>query len=99
MRTVIVRGGFLTACEERGVRFVGTTQDVTGRTGYEERLSHLGNQDSLTGLFNRRRFAEELSRELAVARRSGSAGAVVIVDLDRFKEVNDSLGHLAGDML
>jgi diguanylate cyclase (GGDEF)-like protein len=78
---------------------VGTTQDVTGRPGYEERLWHLANQDSLTGLFNRRRFAEELSRELAVARRSGAEGALVILDLDRFKEVNDSLGHAAGDAL
>ena len=101
VRTVIVRGGFLTgvADDERGARLVGTTQDVTGRTGYEERLWHLANQDSLTGLFNRRRFAEELSREVAVARRSGAEGAVVILDLDRFKEVNDSLGHLAGDMV
>ena len=101
VRTVIVRGGFLTgaADDERGARLVGTTQDVTGRTGYEERLWHLANQDSLTGLFNRRRFAEELSREVAVARRSGAEGAVLILDLDRFKEVNDSLGHLAGDMV
>ncbi len=99
VRTVIVRGGFLTGVDERGARLVGTTQDVTGRTGYEERLWHLANQDSLTGLFNRRRFADELSREVAVARRSDSAGALVILDLDRFKEVNDSLGHVAGDML
>ena len=78
---------------------MGTTQDVTGRTGYEERLWHLANQDSLTGLFNRRRFADELTREVAVARRSGAPGAVVMLDLDGFKEVNDSLGHVAGDMV
>ena len=99
VRTVIVRGGLMPASNGGRARLVGTTQDVTGRTGYEERLWHLANQDSLTGLFNRRRFAEELAREVAVARRTGEVGAVLILDLDRFKEVNDCLGHMAGDML
>ncbi len=99
VRTVIVRGAYMVGDAERGDRLMGTTQDVTGRTGYEERLWHLANQDSLTGLFNRRRFADELTREVAVAQRSGEPGAVVMLDLDGFKEVNDSLGHVAGDMV
>jgi diguanylate cyclase (GGDEF)-like protein len=99
VRTVTVRGGYMPARGGHGPRLMGTTQDVTGRPGYEERLWHLANQDSLTGLFNRRRFTEELSREVALARRTGSVGAVLILDLDRFKEVNDSLGHVAGDLL
>ena len=99
VRTVLARGAFMPGDGERGDRLMGTAEDVTGRTGYEERLWHMANQDSLTGLFNRRRFADELTREVAVAHRSDQPGAVAILDLDGFKEVNDSLGHVAGDMV
>jgi len=99
VRTVVVRGAYVPANRERGERFVGTTVDVTGRIDYEERLWQLANRDSLTGLFNRRRFMEELSREIAVSRRSDERGAVLILDVDGFKDINDSLGHPAGDQL
>jgi diguanylate cyclase (GGDEF)-like protein/PAS domain S-box-containing protein len=98
-RTLVVRGCRMPGDNGDPGRMIGTTQDVTGRPGYEERLWHLANEDSLTGLFNRRRFLEELAREVAVAHRTGTPGAVLMLDLDRFKEVNDSLGHMAGDML
>jgi diguanylate cyclase (GGDEF)-like protein len=97
-RIVLVRGSYLEG-PDGDARLVGTTQDVTGRAGDEERLWHLANHDSLSGLFNRRRFMEELSREIAVAQRSGEPGAVLMLDLDRFKDINDSLGHMAGDSL
>ena len=99
VRVVIVRGCRMPDANGGPGRLLGTTQDVTGRTGHEEQLWHLANEDSLTGLFNRRRFLEELAREVAVARRTGEVGAVLMLDLDRFKDVNDSLGHMAGDML
>ena len=99
VRTVVVRGAFMEGIEGRANRLMGTTHDVTGREGAEERLWHLANHDSLTGLFNRRRLMEELAREVAVARRSGSQGTVLMIDLDRFKDINDSLGHVAGDNL
>ena len=99
LRTILVRGCRMDSDDGQPGRMVGTTQDVTGRPGYEERLWHLANEDALTGLFNRRRFFEELAREVAVAHRTGSVGAVLMLDLDRFKEVNDSLGHMAGDTL
>jgi diguanylate cyclase (GGDEF)-like protein/PAS domain S-box-containing protein len=98
-RVVVVRGEYMPGEGVESDRLIGTTQDVTGREGAEERLWHLANHDPLTGLFNRRRLMEELRREVAMARRTGSPGAVLMIDLDRFKDVNDSLGHIAGDNL
>ena len=74
-------------------------QDVSEHKRFERQLQHLADHDALTGLFNRRRFEEELNRELGAAARYGRGGAVMAVDLDNFKFVNDSLGHSAGDEL
>ncbi|HVT98550.1 MAG TPA: GGDEF domain-containing protein [Acidobacteriaceae bacterium] len=60
-------------------------------------LQVLAQTDGLTGLLNRRAFEQILARELARAQRGGDSLAVLLVDIDRFKEVNDTLGHLAGD--
>jgi diguanylate cyclase (GGDEF)-like protein/PAS domain S-box-containing protein len=76
---------------------VGTGIDVTEGRGLEERLRHLADHDDLTGLINRRRFQEELERHLAQGRRYGMTGALLVLDLDGFKEVNDNHGHSAGD--
>jgi diguanylate cyclase (GGDEF)-like protein len=65
-----------------------------------ERMQELRQQaslDPLTGLKNRRRFEEDMRTELARSRREGSVGAVLMLDLDNFKQVNDTLGHSAGD--
>ncbi|HEX8688896.1 MAG TPA: diguanylate cyclase [Solirubrobacterales bacterium] len=72
-------------------------RDVTDRKALEQELQRLSHHDSLTGLFNRRRFEEELRRQLAYTRRYGSGGALLVIDVDRFKQINDSLGHAAGD--
>lgn len=71
--------------------------DARERKRAEEELLHLANHDPLTGLANRRRFLEELERRTASARRSHTRGALLLLDLDGFKEVNDTLGHLVGD--
>jgi len=60
-------------------------------------LQREASQDPLTGLKNRRRFAEDLRKELARSRRDGTSGALMTIDLDNFKQVNDTLGHPVGD--
>jgi PAS domain S-box-containing protein len=75
----------------------GVARDVTERKALERELERLSQHDPLTGLFNRRRFEEELRRQLAYTRRYGRGGALLMIDLDRFKQINDELGHAAGD--
>ena len=77
----------------------GIIRDVTARRRYEDELLHIASHDFLTGLANRRRFEEELARTLAGAKRHDTQGAVLWIDLDNFKDVNDTLGHHAGDEL
>jgi diguanylate cyclase (GGDEF)-like protein/PAS domain S-box-containing protein len=69
------------------------------RDGLIQRIKHLARTDDLTGLANRRRWHEELDRELARARRHSSTVCVAMVDMDGFKTYNDEHGHLAGDEL
>jgi len=78
---------------------LGVAVDVTARRRSEQRLAHLAFHDPLTGLANRRALEEQLTRELARARREGGTVAALYIDLDNFKLVNDSLGHAAGDQV
>ncbi len=81
----------------RGYRGVGS--DVTKTRFAEEKVAHLASYDALTGLPNRRSFITEVGRALERSIRSKAPFAVFFIDLDRFKNINDSLGHAAGDTL
>ncbi len=81
------------------VQITGTARDITEQKAYEEELAYQAQHDSLTGLFNRNYFQQELEREIARVERSGAECALLYLDLDQFKYVNDTLGHAAGDRL
>jgi diguanylate cyclase (GGDEF)-like protein len=87
---------------ERWTEFLSRVTDVLS-LGLERRLSddrieYMAYHDELTGLPNRRLLSDRLNLELALAQRSGTIGAVLFLDLDRFKTINDALGHAVGDL-
>jgi len=77
--------------------FVVTSQDITERVRMEESLQKLATTDSLTGVYNRHKSNEELRVEIARAKRYHSSFALVMIDIDHFKVVNDTYGHDIGD--
>ncbi len=82
-----------------GTGYTGIVQDVTDRRVAEDRIRHLANFDALTGLPNRRQLIWRTERALEHARRLVHQSALLLIDLDRFKVINDTLGHAAGDEL
>ena len=76
---------------------VAVIEDISQRKQFEQQLLHLASHDPLTGLANRSLLLDRLDQAVAAARRNGRAVAVLFLDLDRFKTINDSLGHDAGD--
>jgi predicted signal transduction protein with EAL and GGDEF domain/DNA-binding response OmpR family regulator len=81
------------------VGYTGVVQDVTDRRVAEDKIRHLANFDALTGLPNRRQLLWRAERALEMARRLGHQCALLLIDLDRFKIINDTLGHQSGDEL
>jgi diguanylate cyclase (GGDEF)-like protein/PAS domain S-box-containing protein len=78
---------------------LGTVQDITERKEAEERIAHLAHHDMLTGLPNRVLFRELFEQTLAHARRTHNKMALIFIDLDHFKFINDTMGHSMGDSL
>ncbi|MDB5774824.1 MAG: signal transduction protein containing a rane domain, an and a domain protein [Herbaspirillum sp.] len=79
--------------------FVAALYDITSMKHYEAELEFQASRDTLTGLANRAMLRDSLSQAIAYAQRSGQSVWVVFIDLDRFKFINDTLGHKAGDIL
>jgi diguanylate cyclase (GGDEF)-like protein/PAS domain S-box-containing protein len=96
---VLSRGAALRDEKGKVVRLTGMTTDITERKAGEQVLQHMAGHDALTGLPNRKAFLDRLFRSLRRAQRGGYQFAVLFLDLDRFKLVNDSLGHVVGDQL
>jgi diguanylate cyclase (GGDEF)-like protein/PAS domain S-box-containing protein len=94
LSVALVRDG-----EDRPLYFISQILDITERRRLAAELRHMAEHDSLTGLANRRTFGAALSRELARERRYGGEISLLMVDLDDFKGINDTLGHAAGDLV
>jgi diguanylate cyclase (GGDEF)-like protein/PAS domain S-box-containing protein len=97
MHWIAARGQPVFDASGRVHRIIGVSQDVTERKRSEEEARFLAHHDTLTGLPNRRLLDDRLRQAVYLAQRRDSKVAVMLLDLDGFKEVNDSLGHRAGD--
>jgi diguanylate cyclase (GGDEF)-like protein/PAS domain S-box-containing protein len=83
----------------RAYQMVGSVTDITERRNYQETMEFLAQHDDLTSLPNRLMLAEKLALAIEQAHQTGQRLAVCFIDLDRFKNINDTLGHRAGDQL
>jgi diguanylate cyclase (GGDEF)-like protein len=79
------------------MHFIAQLQDISARKQLEEHLRHLADHDPLTGLRNRRLFEHDLKLQVARSQRYGEQAALMVIDLDDFKRINDDHGHAVGD--
>ncbi len=98
-RWIIDHGHPFQALNGNFAGYIGSCYDITERKQTEERIQHLATHDELTGLPNRRLFLDRLDHAMAQARRRQQKLVVLMLDLDKFKYVNDTFGHTIGDVL
>lgn len=96
---VAVHATLVRSADGSPLHFLGQIQDVSERVRYEAQLQHMADHDPLTGLLNRRSFERELNQHIHRVQRYGPEGAALVLDIDRFKHINDTLGHNVGDEL
>jgi diguanylate cyclase (GGDEF)-like protein/PAS domain S-box-containing protein len=94
---VLLSVSLMRNAEGEALHFISQIQDISERKRTEAHLKWAAERDPLTGLWNRNRFEEELSRYEQLARRYGEDSAVMLIDVDGFKLINDTWGHAAGD--
>lgn len=99
VRLIEAQGRVILDDERTPTGIAGTVHDITERQAAAEHLHRLAHYDVLTGLPNRRLFYESLAREMEVAREQGMTVALLYLDLDQFKDINDTFGHSMGDEL
>lgn len=97
---IIDRGVIVSRDEQqRPLRMIGTHTDITKRKAMEDQIRQLAFNDTLTGLPNRRLFHDRFDQAMRTGKRNGEYCALILVDLDNFKPLNDQYGHAAGDLL
>lgn len=99
IRIVVERGELVLNEQGTPIKMVGIVHDITERKQAEMEIERLAFTDSLTGLYNRRSFEESMTQQIARHRRSQTPFALMLLDLDDFGNINNTLGHQAGDEL
>ena len=98
-RTLLVQGEITRDADHEPRHLSGTIQDITERRSAEDRIRYLAYYDTLTGLPNRQYFKEQLAMVLKTNKRQNQLSGLLLLDIDRFKQINDSMGHFYGDEL